>query len=253
MSSKKNESDLFLVFKNVLTMIKTRGYNIDVPTDLSYDEYSILYNIGFDNYYINSLNTYIKNTFGTLSFLLKLTNIYEHSILKVLNSNNELINKLCIVFYLNVHSDISTDIFKRLSDTLDSFGCDTLDVIIISNLAFTSNTLKHISSSHLTHNIQLFLYSELCFNYSDSFYGPKYTIMSLEESDAFLAKNNILRSQLPVFCSDAPIVKYYDVKFNQIIKCVRKIVIPGSLLNEEIFYRIVSKKKIDIKKFTIKK
>ena len=244
MSSKKNEIELFEVFKNVLQMLNIRGYII--PPENNIENYSKLYNSGFENYYANLMNLYIKDTFPNLPFLLKLSNVYEHSTLKVLNCNGEVIKKICIVFYLNVSSDISTDIFKRLMDIIDNFKCDTNDVIIISNYSFTANTLKPISSNQITHTIQLFLYSEICYNFTTSCFGPsEYILFDIEQSEQFLTKNSLNKHNLPAFCSDSPIVKYYGAKPGQIFKCMRRSVIDKGLIDRDIFYRIVSTKKMD--------
>ena len=83
---------------------------------------------------------------------------------------------------------------------------------------------------------------------TNSIYGPlEYTLMSKKQSQKFLDDHNFKPNQLPSYCCDGPIVKYYDAEIGQIFEVKRQNVLDSMLLDEDYFYRIVSSKSIDKK------
>lgn len=238
----------FDIYKNAINMISLRKYIVDdKELNLSLEDFQKDINInGFRGDLMNQINLFIKNERLKESYILKPTNVYDHSFLETTTRENTKIKKRCIILYILSDKNIDKDIKQLISRIIYEFYIE--ECILISEKDLNSTALREFSDKNLNCFIQFFFNNEMIFNCIDSIYGSEYIVMSLDESKDFLDKNSLKSHQLPSFCIDSPVVKYYGVKYGQIIKCIRKSMIEGFLLDEEVFYRIVTKKSCDIKK-----
>jgi DNA-directed RNA polymerase subunit H (RpoH/RPB5) len=239
---------LYDVYKNTIEMISNRNYLVEEnDSQISFEDFrnKILVN-GFESNLLNDINLFIKNEKINDKIILKCTNIYEHSFFYSIDKIGNKIKKRCFVIYIWTEKNIDKTLKELLFRVIYQFSID--ECVIISELPLNSAVSREILDKNLNCFVQFFLNNDLIYNPIDSIYGSSYTLLSIEESNDFLKRNSLLSNQLPCFCYDSPVPKYFGSKIGQIFEIRRKNFIPDLMVDEEIFYRIVSKKSSDTKK-----
>lgn len=243
-----NYQDLYKIFTNVNEMILQRDY---LPMQDPINEYNFrfLYENGVaNNPLMSEYKAYLKTEFKDSAYI-KISNIYEHSTLtSELHATEEEIPKRCLVVFLMLDGCFSSSNLVLMENLLYQFNC--MDLVIVSNMPFNPSVARDYKKRETTGNysIQLFLYSQMKYVCTQHTLGSSYRLLSPKESQKFLEKEELIIAQLPSFCVDGPICKYYNAKCGQVIECRRSKILEGFLLEEDIFYRIVSKKVLDKKK-----
>jgi DNA-directed RNA polymerase subunit H (RpoH/RPB5) len=248
-------STLFKLFKNVVEMMKTRGY----------DTHRFEKILTRDLYYFNDVYTHSEKKNSVQKILMSdkigktgLRGLLSYDF-KHLDGKNR-----CLVFFaeLGNSKSISKGEAQIFGLLFKEKKCN--NGIIISSVDLSPSAKQEVMAleSSSNYHIDFFLDKDIMYNplvcdlgsrikvrsddpdeedYDE--YGIE--ILTGEDEETFLSENRILKEQLPRIASEDPVAKYYGLRHGQIIRCIRKAVIPETLINEEIFYRLVVKKKLD--------
>jgi DNA-directed RNA polymerase subunit H len=231
---------LFEVKKESLKLLETQGYNIDKERflfDASLREFEIYYTKTLpseDSELVNFLqNEGLNNTRSYLS------NIYE--------SDRYENTKLVVYFAYSFE--------KKVTDTDISFFCRMIEHFNVSNAILISEVPLSTAAESLCTEfvpcrvskngkrygcfIQHFEDNELFFDPTDHVLVPTHRLLSQQEAEEFMKTEKIKKKQLPQMSALDPIAKRLGSRPDDIIEISRKILIPGTLIKEEIFYREV--------------
>jgi len=241
---------LFRLFKNTIKMIKIRGYDTSKVNSVVNGDFN-----NFISKYSDVESNSKKNSVQKLLLgpTINKKNMRNHISLIFKKEDG---TKILVFFAVSegknsLPSEEVSVFSKILTDS------ETLNAIIISTVKLTaqsSNKLLELTGNK-NYSIQFFLDEDMLYNPTEFILGSRISnddginygieILNDDEEEDFLDENKILKSQMPKIASGGPVAKYYGLKPGQIIKCIRMSVIPNTLINEEIFYRLVINKNLN--------
>jgi DNA-directed RNA polymerase subunit H (RpoH/RPB5) len=236
---------LFEIKKESLRLLEEQGFDIEHERVLF--EYSL---DDFKKYYNDILPTQDEN--DIVSFLKKeeinntrayMSNIY------VSNRTDD----LKVIVYFGLSSE------KKVSEADISYFCrmiqhfDVTNAILITEVPLSSaaeSLCIEFVPCRVKKNgkrygcfIQHFEDNELFFNPSDHAYVPIHRLLSEEEIQELIKVEKIRPAQLPQMSALDPIAKRLGARPgdltrpSDVVEITRKILVSGTLINEEIFYR----------------
>lgn len=242
------KTDLFNIYKNLLIMLEVRGYDISDYYRII-DENQEYFNNYFENLLKEDTEDYIKDKLFSvdkkisISFRRILTNLFVHKKTK----------KECLVFFSEstTSKTISSDEIKLFSRLLNSLNGKKriTEGIIVSQVKSKSKELVELKNID-NFRSQIYLDIDLMYNPTHFIFNPikgmdekdyiyGLEILSENETEELLRKNKIRKSQLPKMVTGDPIARYYHFEPNTVIKIMVKSVIGGTLINEEIKYKVI--------------
>lgn len=138
---------------------------------------------------------------------------------------------------------ISEDLTKRTGkgdleiyfDLIRQF--DLTEAIFITATPLSPDAASQLRSLNL--NIQHFTDDEFDFNPLDHVYNSKARLLDAKEAEAFLQRNNLTRGVMPRVPANEPVAKYLGARPDDIIEYQRESFIPETLLDLEVFHRVV--------------
>jgi len=196
----EDRNNLYKIRKTVLEMLNDRGYIIDNNLEVSFEEFTSMYNN-------NNINIFL---------------------------NDEKLGKAYINFHNEPKSITKSDLKVLLTNLIKEYEDDQLKLIIILKEKGNGSILKELNKE-IYKNVEIFMNKNMMFNITHHEYVPKHIILNKEEEDILLDKYNTTKNKLPKILKSDPVVKYYGMKHDQICKIIRK----SPEVGESIYYRIV--------------
>jgi DNA-directed RNA polymerase subunit H (RpoH/RPB5) len=252
---------LFEIKKESLKLLEEQGFDIEHERVLF--EYTL---DDFKKYYVDILPTQDENPI--VDFLKKedinntrsyMSNIY--------NSNRSEDNKVIVYFGLSSE--------KKVSEADIAYFCRMIQHFEVTNaILITEVPLSSAAESLCTEFvpcrakkngkkygcfIQHFEDNELFFNPSEHSFVPVHRLLSEEEIDELIKVEKIRPTQLPQMSALDPIAKRLGARPgdgsrpSDVVEITRKILISGTLINEEIFYRGIYMPQKDKKERSVRK
>jgi DNA-directed RNA polymerase subunit H (RpoH/RPB5) len=227
-------------------MLQTRGYEIprDVEDIIQGDVVTFTTAFSLENVrrYPNETQEFLIQDLGKTSIRSLMSDVFDKK-----NSSGRIIDS-CLLFFAEIGSKktISTDEMANFGKVLLHTGCTTAIIVSEENLSHVAGSkVKGLDVSSKI-SLQLFQDIELKYIPTDSMLGAKILrIMRKDEEIDFLERNRIEKSQLPKYSSEDPVIKYHGIPPGSIVVLQRRGIIPETCVDEEIFYRVVVKKKIE--------
>lgn len=196
----EDRNNLYKIRKTVLEMLNDRGFTIDNQLDITFEEFTSMYNN-------NNINIYI---------------------------NDENLGQIYIYFHNEPKSITKSDLKSLVSNLIKEYEDDELKLIILLKEKGNGSILKELNKDSYK-NVEIFMNKNMMFNITHHEYVPKHIILNQEESEIILDKYNTTRNKLPKILKSDPVVKYYGMKHDQICKIIRK----SPEVGEYVYYRIV--------------
>jgi DNA-directed RNA polymerase I, II, and III subunit RPABC1 len=212
---------IYRVKVNQVKMMIDRGYIVDENVDMSYDTFINNYK---DNY--NKLN----HQYMTKDF--KLVRVRYFFIMPTTKKSNK------------IGKSELNDLKKEIAEDLKNCR----HYIIIFEGGVSSSALKSIEDLTKLNavKIEIFYFNELIYNPTEYYLTPKHELLSEEEKNNILNRNKLLPNDIPWISYRDPIARYYGADIGQMFKIYREILIPETVIDEYMTYRIVSV--IDVKR-----
>lgn len=234
--------DLFRLFKNVLEMMYSRGYDLSkfekvYTRDLKY--FNKTYNLSSIMKKPNKTQKYfLDESIKRTSLRAMISYIFEHIETK----------KKCFVFFADSGSGNSINKFEitvMFNILLKEEDCKNVVMIGASALGPQSEPIIQ-QQRDVGYNIQYFLDEKLMYNPTVSKYGSSIlNVFKDEDANKFLKENSLTPKQIPKNPNKDIIAEYYDLTPGTIIEYQRYNMIEGNTLDENIYFRIVVDKRID--------
>lgn len=219
-----------VLYKECITMLKIRGYTVNEVTTTDPDVFR--YDFDYEN------NKFKANT--VQNFLIS----QNKTTPRILMSNSfEKNGTYCLLYFMEKNgenkkiSKSEVEIFGKLFNESDYNWA-----IIVTPGPLSTDAYKHAKSLESTGNIKIQIFNDIDIlsKPTSSNLGSKIEqILSPKEEEEFLNENKILKGQIPKILTEDPVAKYYGLLHGQIIKFLRKSLIPGTYSNENYFYRVV--------------
>jgi DNA-directed RNA polymerase subunit H (RpoH/RPB5) len=227
-------------------MLQARGY--EIPADVmdilqgDVDTFTTAFSLDNVKRHPNETQEFLIHDLGKTSPRSLMSDIFDKK------DNKGRVVDTCLLFFaeMGTKKSISTDEMAIFGKVLLHMGCVTAVIVSEENLSpIAGGKVKGLDVSDKI-TLQLFQDIELKYIPIDSMLGAKILrIMKRDEEEEFLQKNRILKNQLPKYATDDPIVKYYAIPVGSIVVLQRRAIIPETCVDEEIFYRVVVRKKIE--------
>lgn len=232
-----SDHNTFLVFKNVVNMVRVRGYNVDEfenIEDITLDD--------FKDYLMTGPKTelqYFLQKHGRTNFrsLCSITFIRDDdtlghpkniTIFFSINEPGKAVSTTEIEFFAELIIDIKSK---------DAAG----DFLFISSSELSSNFSKNLSGINLNEtSIQTWMDDQFLFNPLKNKKLPITRLLSKKEGDILFKEGKLLHSQAPKNPTNEKIAKYFGAKEGQVMEYIRFTIIPGSIIKKEFFYRLVT-------------
>lgn len=230
---------LFEIKKESLKLLDTQGYNIEnerylFDTDL--EEFKTYYMKTLPNATGNPVVDFLReeNLNSMRSFL---SNIYT--------SNYSKDQKVIVYFAVSFEKKVTDVDIASFCRMIQKFNVS--NAILISEVPLSSAAESLCTEFVPGRNgkggkkygcfIQHFEDNELFFNPLEHVYVPSHRILTEVELEEMIKVEKIRPGQLPQMSALDPIAKRLGARPGDVIEINRKILIPGTLLQEEIFYR----------------
>ena len=206
-----------------IIMMKKRGFVIPA------DEEKVLtdYNYFLQKYIPREKGVYLQNN---------LENVYNHS-----SKDNKRITK---VIYIREEDETKDQILKGTTEEIKKIINSTPNIynyILISRVKFRTASLTELRDL-VSFNIEIFLHDELFYDPTIHELQPKMELLSLENSQKFLAQNRDNKN-IKKTCYDDPIVKFLGGILGQIIIVNRKTSYQSQVENN-MEYRLINNRSI---------
>ena len=265
----ENFKDFFKVFKNFMTMLSVRGYNIEL------DNFFYKRN-GVETNYLNNIDTLTYDKFKECirtkpkknTITKEVHNIlpnYDDDLHRHMFSNvvfDEEKNKVAIFFFaytpqnkLSTSKDeltIFAGYHKRVRLYLESVDNKLSNNFIpdsntIYDLIFISTKNLHAPKPSDINTYELWLDEDLSYNPTLSEYNSEFRLLTKEESDYIFKNSTISNTEISKIHKNHIVPKYYGAKEKQIFEIISYTLIPNSMFKREINYRIVDVANIESK------
>lgn len=113
-------------------------------------------------------------------------------------------------------------------------------VLIVSADPLSPEAQKTVAAQNqIGGHYQVFYFNQLWFNVTKHRLVPKHEPLSLEKTQEILKRNNVDADKIPVIKLDDPVVRYYGLVVNQMVRIVRYSVTPSTDVTVSHYYRIV--------------
>ena len=181
MSINTNIKNTFKVRKTVIEMLDDRGYNIEEFKDVTYEEFSLLYNL-------NKINIYTK------------TKDNKHDI---------------YVYFNNTDTNLTKSEFKSKVKKIHEDYHPKIKIIFILKYKINS-IIKSELNKDIYKNIEIFLNKNLFYNITKHVLVPKHILLTETEKKDIMKKFNVTEKQFPKILETDPVVKYYGMKVGDV-------------------------------------
>ena len=197
-------SQYYRAYQTVLEMIEDRNYIVP-------EEYKAVDNNTFKYLYTNSkLDIFVK----------------DHN-----NSSSKLFAK-----FIQMNKVKPNFIRELILKIKEEFLTDENDKLLIILKNKPNNSILKIPKENKYNFCQIFWINNLQFNITKHDLVPKHVKLDEKEVIALLNKYSLKnRSHLPVICKEDPIIKYFDISPNSVVKITR----PSRTMGNYEFYRCV--------------
>jgi DNA-directed RNA polymerase subunit H (RpoH/RPB5) len=229
---------LFEIKKESLKLLETQGYNID--------EERFLFDASLKDFEIYYTKTLFSENSPVAQFLKEeglitntrscLSNIYS----SYLYENTKVVVYFAFSYEKKV-TDLDISAFCRM---IERFGVNNAILISEVPLSATAESLctefvpcRVKNGKRYGCFIQHFEDNELFFDPTDHVFAPVYRLLRETEAEEFMKSEKIKKRQLPQMSALDPIAKRLGARPDDIVEFTRKILIPGTLIQSEIFYR----------------
>jgi DNA-directed RNA polymerase I, II, and III subunit RPABC1 len=229
----------FNVFKNVIIMMQTRGFDTTI-----YDDVLTASLEDFEDVFTNAI---LVNPTRLRKNLIEKNRTSIRSMCSTVFDHATNPNERCIVFFVESSGDSKAIACSELTIFADIYLSERLPPSrgATTGIIITNRTLSSPSALRLTELqtsptmfIQHFLDDELLYNPTECIWGSPTTVMNIPDTKKFLQKHKILPRQMPKITIDDPIAKYYGIRPNQLVILHRYTFIPDSIMKNELFYRL---------------
>lgn len=230
---------LFEIKKECLKLLETQGYNIDEERflfDASLKDFEVYYTKTLpaeDGPLVQFLKDEGLN--NTRSYL---SNIYS--------SNRYETNKVVVYFAFSFEKKVTDLDISAFCRMIERFGVTNAILISEVPLSAAAESLctefvpcRVKNGKRYGCFIQHFEDNELFFDPTDHVFAPLYRLLSESEAEDLMKTEKIKKRQFPQMSALDPIAKRLGARPDDIIEITRKILVPGTLIEEEVFYREV--------------
>lgn len=195
----------------LLKMLSVRGYKVEKQHDNLITQWII------ENY----------NNYSCISTAFK----FEKQNFAIDFDNNDTKNTLYLIYYLQMDS-FGVDIARNLINYMINKQIN--NCLLISKHIPTSQVLKEIKSyDNLT--IEIWQIEDFLYDWTQIGWVPLHHVMSKNQSEYFLKINNYNKEDLPKLQMSDMMVRYHDLKKNQLV-CIQR-----TEPNLHAYFRIVEK------------
>lgn len=232
---------LFEVKKESLKLLESQEYNID--------EERFLFTAT-----VREFEAYYRRLITSQSTPL-LSILKEHRIMKlrpfmsnIYTSTREEKNTVVVYFAVSEEKKVSEEDVSIFCQMIESFGVTNAILISEVPLSAVAESLctefvpsrGNKSGKKYGVFIQHFEDNELFFNPLEHVYVPKHRLLSKSEADELMKSEKIRKKQFPQMSALDPIAKRLGARPGDpgdIIEITRTSLVPGTLIQKEIFYR----------------
>lgn len=198
---------------------------------------------------IDFVKLYCDEDFESNNSSSKLFDLLSTSYTFPQSNSNTSSEKIIKVFYnvpkvsKKVNIEISpSDIEDKISIINDSD--DNYKYFLINIVPLSSMASEYIRNLCNIKNIEVFEGKRMFINPTKHFLSPKFTLLDDKQNEQLkkllLKKDHPLKlKSLPVMKVDDPIAKYYGAKGGDVFKVENHIIVSGSIVNKNIYYRHV--------------
>jgi DNA-directed RNA polymerase I, II, and III subunit RPABC1 len=120
-----------------------------------------------------------------------------------------------------------------------AFKSNIYNIVLISAQKMKTKITKLFQNSSFLVKYNLFHYSELVASPKKNFYVPRHELLTKEEKQTLLQKNNMELRDFPAISIQDPQAKYYGAVPGDVFRIYRRNFVTPSMTKEEIAYRVV--------------
>lgn len=120
-----------------------------------------------------------------------------------------------------------------------AFKSNIANIVLVSAQKMKTKITKVFQNSSFLVKYNLFHYSELVASRKKNFFVPRHELLSNEEKQTLLQKNNMELRDFPAISVSDPQAKYYGASPGDVFRIYRRNFVTASMTGEEIAYRVV--------------
>lgn len=225
------------VFRGLLKMLEKRGYDV---LDFKENEDIVERNRGIME---SKEESQLSNLFSTISFYDTKGNVSNRQFYSnIFHKMDEEDEKVLVYFAMKYDKkSITKKQIQLLNQIIFNMGPNSItSVIMIGEVKLLPQAKPFFRILEEQYNAQFFEDSELLYSPLDSVYVSDLVILTPQEKEAYLSRNNIDPSKLPQQLDTDPVSKYLGIQKGTLLKYIVPTFLETMLVESQIFYRIVT-------------